>query len=104
MRDFEVHELVDGWVGQADTLEEAIAMRDDLLANHDIDTIEVKIMAVVDERDLARQVEAFLDEIEEKPQTLREVYEEAMADLNAVSGINDLMRGEPRLTINGDYE
>jgi hypothetical protein len=50
MKNFEVHELVDGWTGQAATLEDAIQMRDDLLK--DDPTYEVKITAEVDESDL----------------------------------------------------
>ena len=50
MKNFEVHELVDGWTGQANTLREALTMRDHLQEN-DPDC-EVKIMAEVDESDL----------------------------------------------------
>lgn len=50
MKNFEVHELLDGWTGQAVTLEDAIAMRDDILKNDP--EAEVKIMAEVDESDL----------------------------------------------------
>lgn len=49
MKNFEVHELVDGWTGQCGTLEEALALRDQLLSQ---EGTEVKITAEVDESDL----------------------------------------------------
>lgn len=50
MKNFVVHDLVDGWSGQAGTLADAISMRDDMLASSDHD--EFVIRADVDEEDL----------------------------------------------------
>lgn len=50
MKNFEVHELVDGWVGQTGTLQEALELRDQIL--RDYEGAEVKITAEVDESDL----------------------------------------------------
>jgi hypothetical protein len=50
MKNFEVHELVNGWTGQVASLEEALALRDEFL--RDSRAYEVKITAEVDESDL----------------------------------------------------
>ena len=54
MKNFEVHELVDGWTGQCATLEDALHLRDDIIANSEKygQTICIKITAEVDESDL----------------------------------------------------
>lgn len=54
MKNFVVHELVDGWAGQADSLIEALDLRDQILreAIQDGDSVEITITAEVDEEDL----------------------------------------------------
>lgn len=52
MKNFEVHELVDGWTGQVGSLEEAIQLRDSIIRDHGADEVLVKITAEVDEEDL----------------------------------------------------
>jgi hypothetical protein len=55
MKNFVVHELVDGWTCQAGSLIAAMTMRDNILrdAHMDGDSVEVMITAEVDESDLA---------------------------------------------------
>lgn len=50
MKNFVVHELVDGWTGQAATLTAALALRDEIL--RDDPYAEVTVTAEVDEDDL----------------------------------------------------
>lgn len=45
IQNFEVHELVDGWVGQAPGLVEALELKKEIL--RDVPGAEVKIMAEV---------------------------------------------------------
>lgn len=52
MKNFEVHELRDGWTGQAGTLLEALAMRDQMRIDYGAENVEIKITAEVDEEDL----------------------------------------------------
>jgi len=49
VRDFEVHEPVDGWVGQAVDLKDALRIREELIAQG---YAEAYITAKVDEEDL----------------------------------------------------
>lgn len=62
MKNFEVHELVDGWTGQAGTLMEAIQLRDSIIRDHGAENVQVKITAEVDEYDL-RLLEAYEREV-----------------------------------------
>jgi purine-nucleoside phosphorylase len=55
MKNFEVHELVDGWTGQAGSLEEAIQLRDSIIRDYGAENVQLKITAEVDEDDLKRE-------------------------------------------------
>jgi hypothetical protein len=55
MKNFEVHELNDGWSGQVGTLEEAIQLRDSIIRDYGAENVLVKITAEVDEDDLKRE-------------------------------------------------